>query len=125
MKLRIAVRTLAAVSLLAATLAQAAPSKHDYPTVDRVNYVLECLRQHPGPEYEMLSKCSCTLDKLAAQLPFDDFTSMSTATNANSIGGERGNYIRDTESLQKQIRRFRDLQSQAKKSCFIASEPQR
>jgi hypothetical protein len=125
MKLRITLLALVAVPLLVATRAQAAPSKHDYPTADRVNYVLECLRQHPGPEYEMLSKCSCALDKLAAQVPFDDFTSMSTATNANSIGGERGNYIRDTETLQKQIRRFRDLQSQAKKSCFIASEPQR
>lgn len=120
-------RTLAlAVPLLAAAAASAAPARpHDYPTVDRVSYVLECLRQHPGPEYELLSKCSCALDKLAAQLTLDEFTSMTTATNANSIGGERGNYIRDTEPLQKQIRRFRELQAQAKKSCFIASEPQR
>lgn len=120
-------RPLVGVSaLLTAAAAHAAtPAKNNYPTLDRVNYVLECVRQHPGPEYEMLSKCSCTLDKLAAQIPFDDFTTMATATNANSIGGERGNVIRDTEQMQKQIRRFRDLQAQAKKACFIASEPQR
>lgn len=94
-------------------------SAHDYPTADRVTYVNECMRQHPGHYYEMLNKCSCTLDKLASQLTFDEFDSMVTATNANSIGGERGNTIRDSESLQKEIRRFRDMQATAKKSCFI------
>jgi len=96
---------------------------HDYPTADRVAYVQECIRQHPGPHFEMLNKCSCALDKLAGEVQFDAFVEMSTANNANSIGGERGNTIRDTEMLQVQIRRFRQLQSAAKKSCFITSEP--
>lgn len=103
--------------------AAAAAQAHDYPTADRVTYVQECMRQHPGPQFEMLSKCSCTLDRLAQKLRLDEFTAMSTATNANSIGGERGNTIRDTEMLQKEIKRFRELQSTAKKSCFIESEP--
>lgn len=94
-----------------------------YPTAERVLYVQECMRQHPGPSFEMLSKCSCTLDKLAGELSYDDFVLMRTATNANSIGGERGNQIRDTELLQQQIRAFRRLQSASKKSCFILSEP--
>ncbi len=102
----------------------AAPaSAHDYPTADRVTYVNECMRQHPGQYYEMLNKCSCALDKLAGQLKFEEFDSMVTATNANSIGGERGNTIRDTETLQKEIRRFRELQATAKKSCFINTAP--
>lgn len=98
-------------------------SAHDYPTPDRVVFVNECMRQHPGHYYEMLNKCSCTLDKLASQLKFDEFDSMVTATAANSIGGERGNTIRDTEPLQKEIRRFRELQAAAKKSCFINTDP--
>jgi hypothetical protein len=93
---------------------------HDYPTAARVEYVQACMRDHPGSYYEMLNKCSCVLDRLAAQVPYDDFLSMSTATNANSIGGERGNTIRDTEPLQKQIREFRKLQSTAREGCFIA-----
>lgn len=104
----------------AATAALATPaSAHDYPTADRVVYVQECMRQHPGHYYEMLNKCSCTLDKIAAEIPFDDFESMVTVTNANSIGGERGNAIRDAEVAQVQIKRFRTLQTEAKKSCFI------
>jgi hypothetical protein len=92
---------------------------NDFPTIDRVLYVQECVRNHPGPYYEMINKCSCALDALARQVSFDEYMTMSTATNANSIGGERGGYIRDAESLQVQIRRFRDLQNKVKQGCFI------
>ena len=119
MKLHI---TLALSGLLAVGATSPARAQ-DYPTSDRVVWVEQCMRQHPGPHYEMLNKCSCALDKLAGDVSFDDFVQMSTASNANSIGGERGNTIRDTELLQVQIRRFRQLQSAAKKSCFIAGEP--
>ena len=56
------------------------------------------MREHPGPQFEMLNKCSCAVDTIARDLPYDDFVTMSTATNANTIGGERGSYIRDVES---------------------------
>jgi hypothetical protein len=92
---------------------------HDYPTVERVLYVQECMRAHPGPHYEMVNKCSCALDALAKDVTLDDYVAMSTATNANSIGGERGNTIRDTEVLQVQIKRYRELQAKAKSGCFI------
>ncbi|HEX6362207.1 MAG TPA: hypothetical protein VFZ93_04580 [Albitalea sp.] len=114
----------AALAVAAATpaLSQSRPQPHDYPTADRVVYVQSCMRDHPGPHYEMLNKCSCVLDTIAKQVPFDDFVSMTTATNANTIGGERGSYIRDVEPLQQQIRRFRQLQSQALKSCMVATD---
>jgi hypothetical protein len=100
-------------------LASSAGWANDFPTVDRVLYVQECVRNHPGPYYEMNNKCSCALDALARQVRFDDYLTMSTATLANSIGGERGGYIRDVESLQLQIRRLRDLQTKVKQGCFI------
>jgi len=108
-----------ALALLACTLPVHAARTNDYPTADRFVYVEECMRQHPGNHYEMLNKCSCTLDKIAAEVSFDDYETMVTATNANSIGGERGGAIRDVEPMQVQIRRFRALQTAAKKSCFI------
>lgn len=115
--LRLLRRALPAALLGAAATGAAA---FDYPTAARVEYVQACMREHPGTYYEMLNKCSCALDRLAATVPYDDFVAMSTATNANSIGGERGNTIRDTEPLQKQIREFRKLQSAAREGCFIA-----
>lgn len=105
--------------MLLASPAPAAVSGHIYPTVDRVLYVQECIRNHPGPNYEMVNKCSCALDRLAAEISHEDYVQLSTASNATSIGGERGSYIRDSEGLQQEVRRYRALQAKVKKACFI------
>ena len=108
---------------LAVLLAAGTAHADNYPTVDRVVYVQACMRDHPGPYYEMVNKCSCAIDTIARELPYDDFVTMSTAANANSIGGERGSYIRDVDALQQQIRKFRQVQTQAFKSCFVTDSP--
>ncbi len=95
----------------------------DYPTVERVLYVQECIRNHPGPNFEMVSKCSCALDVVAAEVTHDDYVSMTTVSNAMSIGGERGNELRDNESLKPQIARYRAVQAKANKACFIGMGP--
>jgi hypothetical protein len=93
---------------------------NDFPTVDRVLYVQECMRTHPGPHFEMVNKCSCALDQLAAEIKFDDYVTMVTVVNAISIGGERGGTLRDNESLKPEIARYRELQARVGKACFIA-----
>lgn len=110
-------RTLAAATAL---LAAAAPAlAHDYPTLERVRFVQECMRDHPGPHFEMTNKCVCAIDRIAEQLPLDVFVNGATIANANSIGGERGNQIRDAEPLQDEVKRYRAVVSKAKSSCFI------
>jgi hypothetical protein len=94
---------------------------NDFPTVERVNYVQECMRTHPGPNFEMVNKCSCALDKLALKVKFDEYVTMTTIVKAVTIGGERGGELRDNESIKPQIKRYRDLQSEAQKSCFLSS----
>ena len=111
-----------ALHLSALALIAFAPAQgfaFDYPTNDRVVYVEQCMAENPGPHYEMVSKCSCALDQIAKTTPYEDFVSMQTSTNANTIAGERGNAIRDAPVLQTEIRTFRTLQETAKKSCFI------
>jgi len=103
-----------------ALLAAAGPaSANDFPTVDRILYVQECLREHPGPNFEMVNKCSCALDQLARKVKFNDYVNMTTIVKAVSIGGERGGELRDNETIKPQIKRYRDLQSEAKMSCFL------
>ena len=96
-----------------------AASANDFPTVERFMYVHDCMRDNPGQFYEMANKCSCAVDAIAKQVKFDEYVSLSTALKANSIGGERGGYIRDNEPLQKQIKRYRELQTAVKKQCFF------
>jgi hypothetical protein len=96
---------------------------NDFPTVDRVLYVQDCMRVHPGAYYEMVNKCSCAVDRLAEEVKYDDYVTMSTVVNAMTIGGERGNELRDNESLKPQVARYRELQSRVQKACFINPAP--
>lgn len=111
-------RPLAALLLAAAG---GAASANDFPTVERVLYVQECVATHPGPQYEMVNKCACALDAMARELKFDDYVTLSTAAKATSIGGERGSYIREAPSMQKDIKRYKELQSKAEKGCFLGA----
>jgi hypothetical protein len=114
--------TRSAALLGALALAGSGAFGNDFPTVDRVLYVQECLRAHPGPQFEMINKCSCALDNLARELKFDDYVTLSTTVKAMSIGGERGSTIRDAPALEAQAKRYRELQAKAEKGCFINLE---
>ena len=94
-------------------------SANDFPTVERVLYVQDCMKANPGPYYEMVNKCACALDTMALAVKFDDYSAMTTIINAVTIGGERGAVLRENESIKPQIKRYRDLQVQAQRACFI------
>ena len=97
----------------------AAHAANDFPTSARVLYVEDCIRANPGPYFEMVNKCSCAVDALAEQVRYDEYTTMQTISNGMSIGGERGNSIRDTAVLQPELKKYRELQAKVKKGCFI------
>ena len=108
------------LSILAATLTAAvAAQANDFPTVARVLYVEDCIRANPGPYFEMVNKCSCAADAFAAEVKYDEYTTMQTISNGMTIGGERGNSIRDTATLQPELKKYRELQAKVKKGCFI------
>lgn len=92
---------------------------HDYPTNERVEFVLECMREHLGPAFEMVQKCSCALDRIAEQLSFDDFITASTLAKAVSIAGERGSALRNNENAQADAGRFRSLYDRVRTKCMF------
>lgn len=108
--------SLAALALSTTTVAALA---NDFPTVDRVLYVQECMRDNPGPNFEMVNKCSCALDALAREVKYDDYIEMSTISKAISIGGERGSELRDNETVKPALKRLRELQAKVQRGCFI------
>lgn len=108
--------------LLAGNAAAQGRAGNDYPTVDRVEYVQECMRNHPGPRYEMLYKCSCTMDNIAAEIPYEEYVELWTAANAMTIGGERGGYLRDAQEARDMAKKFRGTEEKAQKRCFLRKE---
>jgi hypothetical protein len=92
---------------------------NDFPTADRVEFVLECMRDHTGGQFELLNKCSCTIDRLAEQYKYDDFVEAQTMSKSVTIAGERGSTMRDNEEAQKAARRYRASVTEAGHACFL------
>jgi hypothetical protein len=113
-------RYLALALALSATgvgAAQAAAS-HEYPTVDRVEFVLECMQKNAGKQ-EFLYKCACVIDEIARQYTYDDFVEASTAARFQSLGGERGGVFRDPPKTRDSAKRFMQVHSEAMKRCGV------
>ncbi|HXM82678.1 MAG TPA: hypothetical protein VN929_12225 [Burkholderiales bacterium] len=110
------------VALALAVSAAGAPAQaaavHDYPTVDRVEFVLECMQRNAGKQ-EFLYKCACVIDEIAQQLTYDDFVEASTAARFQSLGGERGGVFRDPPKTRDTAKRYMQLQSDAMKRCAV------
>lgn len=89
------------------------------PTVVRVEFVLECVREREGSEYELISKCSCALDRLAERYSYDEFIEGLTLVKAGYIAGERGAALRDNAQAQAQARKFHEAYAAARRACFL------
>lgn len=91
---------------------------HDYPTVDRVEFVLECMQKNGGKQ-EFLYKCSCVIDELAQKFSYDDFVEASTAARYQTLGGERGGVFRDPAQTRESAKRYMQARSEAMKRCEV------
>lgn len=99
-------------------LLSAAVHAEAYPTVDRVEYVLECMKNNGG-SHEYLYKCSCAIDAIAARLPYEDYVEASAVARYQTMGGERAGVFRDPEAMQVMAKRYRTLHAEAKKACEV------
>lgn len=107
-------------ALLAFVAGSAAADKlAGYPTSLRVEFVLECMQDREGSRYELMHKCSCVLDRLAARQKVDDFVADWTASKAVSIAGERGGALRDNAGVQAEAHAFIKAVAAAEAGCFL------
>ena len=95
-----------------------AAAAHDFPTTARVEYVLECMKNHAG-KYEFLYKCSCSIDEIAKQAPFDEYVEISTALRHQTLGGQRGAEFRDPANVKTMAKKYKTIEDNAADACFI------
>lgn len=91
---------------------------NDFPTTDRVEYVLECMMDHAGKQ-EYLYKCSCTIDQIAKEVGYTEYVEIATALRHQTLSGPRGAEFRDPESVKAMANKYKVLQGKARKACFI------
>ncbi len=96
-----------------------AAAMHEFPTLARVEYVEQCINEFDRPRQELIYKCSCAIDVIATEVDHDTWVGLETFNNAAPIAGERGGYIRERKDLRTQVKSYRDLQSKARKACFL------
>lgn len=104
--------------LIVASAVPLAASANDFPTTSRVEYVLECMKNHDG-KYEYMYKCSCAIDRMASETPYTQFVEIATAQRNESLGGQRGAEFRDPAAVKDMVRKYREIQQRANDACFI------
>ncbi len=92
---------------------------NDYPTRDRVEYVLNCVAQHGGLSYINQYACGCKLDKIAEKLSFNEFESAKTFSYLKSMAGDAGNMARDPKQSKDLRKQLKEAEESAEKSCFV------
>jgi hypothetical protein len=112
---------IAVVMVLSASAFAAKPKAKmsNYPTLDRVQFVLECVQDHPDKVHqEMVYKCSCAIDEIAKQINYEDFINAWTSSKAVTIAGDRG-AIREHQMVKGMVKQYKDVQARAQKICLF------
>jgi hypothetical protein len=96
------------------------PLVNDYPTRDRVEYVLNCVAQHGGLTYITQYACGCKIDKIAEKLTFTEFEAAKTFTYlSKGQTGDAGAVFRDPAQSKDLRTRLKEAEAYAEKSCFV------
>jgi hypothetical protein len=103
------------------TLQVIEPSNYinQYPTRDRVDYVLNCVAKHGGLTYISQYACGCKIDKIAEKLTFGEFEAATTFGYMRKTPGENGAAFRDPKQSKSLKKRLQEAEIYAEKMCFV------
>ncbi|MBY0298152.1 MAG: hypothetical protein K2X71_19330 [Methylobacterium sp.] len=107
-------------ALLLAGAAAVRADDNDYPTEARADYVFGCMAAN-GQTREALQKCACSIDAIAALLPYDKYVQASTILSMRQGIGQRSNEFRSTKLFDDKVAELRRAQAEAEIRCYRAS----
>jgi hypothetical protein len=106
------------VAALASTAANAVKlPPNDYPTDARADYVFACMQTN-GQTREALEKCSCSIDQIAALLPYDQYEAAETIMSVRQKGGENVSMFNSYAPLLEKVKNLKRAQVEAELRCF-------
>lgn len=115
------VRSALAAALMAlplvATAQTTAERLNDYPTAARADYVFGCMAAN-GQSSEILNRCACSIDEIAAILPYEAYLEAETVLSLRRVGGERLSFFRSAVMAQEIVAELRRAQAEAEIVCF-------
>ncbi|MGX0976143.1 hypothetical protein ACSSVY_001857 [Roseovarius sp. MBR-51] len=90
---------------------------NDYPTEARADYVFGCMAAN-GNTREMLRRCACSIDEIAAILPYKDYVSAETVLALRQGHGERMSMFKAGPVSEGIVADLRRAQAEAEIVCF-------
>ena len=114
-------QTLFCFFFLFTSYSAASATENNFPTIDRVLYVNECVRQHGGG-LDSLYKCSCVMDYFTKNLSYEEFDKMDASSHGIQTTGERSALWRDPQGVRDGIKRLQDVEKKAKQNCNLGGE---
>lgn len=95
---------------------------NDFPTQARVESVSQCMAEHGGTNLDNMYHCVCAIDKIAAQMNFQDYSEALTYTYMFDTPGDKGGEFRDPPRSKELRDRLKKARKDAE-SCFPAPVP--
>lgn len=92
---------------------------NDFPTRDRVDYVLNCVAKHGGLSYINQYACGCKIDKIAEKLTFTEYEGALTFSYLKKVPGENGAAFRDPKQSKSLRTRLKEADAYAESQCFV------
>ena len=89
---------------------------NDYPTVARADYVFACMEVN-GQTREILEKCSCSIDQIAAVLPWAEYEEAETLISVGLRGGENVAWTKSPQ-MQEKVKNLKRAQVEGELRCF-------
>lgn len=115
-RLMLAVLALLGPGAFAAAQAPQLPA-NEYPTVARADYVFGCMQVN-GQTREALERCSCSIDAIAALLPYDKYEEAETIMRVRQRGGENAAMFLTMPQLRAKVDDLKRAQVEAELRCF-------
>ncbi len=100
------------------TSATPAAPANDFPTLTRVEYVLSCMQEKGGRNYDNLYHCVCAVDKIAAKISHEEFMQAQTFETNKNLAGERGGVFRDPPQSKVLRDKLKAVNDEAVAACF-------
>ncbi len=108
---------LAALMPVTATAQTVTERLNDYPTAARADYVFACMVTN-GQTREMLDRCSCSIDEIAAILTYEQYLEAETVLSMRRVGGERMAFFNSAAMAENLVADLRRAQAEAELICF-------
>ena len=89
----------------------------DYPTPVVVDYVIGCMASN-GQTQDILQRCSCSIDTIAAIISFEAYEQAETVMRMQQAMGDQAALFRNTRVLKERVDSLRLAQVEADFRCF-------